>query len=85
MEIVQDSVGFIDGHTSMEDGVDPRLIQDVINEEVSRVLMENAPMIILREMRPKLLCLKVDEKVVVPGVILGDEGELFIGKIHIDG
>jgi hypothetical protein len=42
-------------------------------------------MIVSREMRPKLLCLKVDEKVTIPGVIRGDEEEVFIRKIHIDG
>jgi hypothetical protein len=68
-----------------EYGVDPTSIQNVTDEEVSRGLMANAPMIISREMRPKLLCLKVDEKVTIPRVIRGDVEEVFIGKIHIDG
>jgi hypothetical protein len=48
-------------------------------------LIVNVTIIISREMRPKLLCLKVDEKVTIPGVIQGDEEEMFIGKIRIDG
>jgi hypothetical protein len=36
-------------------------------------------------MRPKLLCSKKDEEVVVLGVIGGDEEEVFIGEILIDG
>jgi hypothetical protein len=47
--------------------------------------MVNVPMIILREMRPKLLCLKVDEKVDIPGVLQGDVEEVFVRKIHING
>jgi hypothetical protein len=81
MEIIQDSVCFVDGQTSMEYGVDPTSVQDVTDEEVSRGLMVNVSMIISREMRPKLLCLKVDEKVSIPGVIRGDEEEVFVGKI----
>jgi hypothetical protein len=80
MEIVQDSVSFVDGQTSMKDGVDPMSIKNVSDEEISRGLMVNASMIISREMRPKLLCLKVDEKVVIPGVIGGDEEEVFVGE-----
>jgi hypothetical protein len=63
VEIVQYSVSFIDGKTSMKNGVDPTLIKSISDEEVSRGLMENASMIISREMRPKLLCVKVDEEV----------------------
>jgi hypothetical protein len=47
--------------------------------------MVNVLTIILREMRPKILCPKVEEKVTIPGVIRGDEEEVLIGKIHIDG
>jgi hypothetical protein len=47
--------------------------------------MENSLTIISREVRPKLLFLKVDEKVSIPWVIRGDEEEVFIKKIHIDG
>ena len=36
-------------------------------------------------MRPKLLCAKVDEEVIVPGVIEGDEEEVFVREIRIDG
>jgi hypothetical protein len=85
MEIVQDFVSFIDGQTSVKNGVELKLIEDVSNEEVSRGMMENALTVISREMRPKILCLKVDEKVVVPGVIGGDEKEVFVGEICIDG
>ena len=46
--------------------------------------MDNASMIISRQMRPKLLCPKVGNKVTIPGVITGVEEEVFIGKIHID-
>jgi hypothetical protein len=69
MEIIQDSVCFVNGQTSTEYGVDPMLIQDITNEEVPRCLMANASTIISREMRPKFLCSKVDEKVAIPGVI----------------
>jgi hypothetical protein len=86
MEIIQDSVCFVDGQTSTEYGVDPTLIQNVTtDEEVSRGLMAKVSMIISREMRPKLLCPKVDKKVAIPGVIRGDVEEVFIRKIHIDG
>jgi hypothetical protein len=47
--------------------------------------MANAPTIVSREMRPKLMCLKVDEKVTIPGVIRGDIEEVFVRKIRIDG
>jgi hypothetical protein len=36
-------------------------------------------------MRPKILCTKVDEKVVVPGFIGGNEEEVFVREILIDG
>jgi hypothetical protein len=85
MEIVQDSVCFVDGQTSMEYGVDPTSIQNVTDEEVPRGLMVNASMIISREMRPKLLCPKVDEKVAIPGVIQGDVEEVFVGKSVLTG
>jgi hypothetical protein len=84
MAIVQDSICFVDVQTSAEYGVDPTSIQDVTDEEVPRGLMVNALTIISREMRPKLLCPKVDEKVAIPGVIRGDVEEMFIGKICID-
>jgi hypothetical protein len=42
-------------------------------------------MIILREMRPKLLCMKVDKKVILLGFIEGDEEEVFVREIFIDG
>jgi hypothetical protein len=69
MEIIQDSVFFIDGQTSVEYGVNPTSIQNVTDEDLPRGLMANALTIISREMRPKILCLKVDEKVTIPGVI----------------
>ena len=69
MEIIQDSVCFVDGQTSTKYGVDPTSIQNVTNEEVARVLMVNALMIISREVRPKLLGLKVDDKVTISEVI----------------
>jgi hypothetical protein len=56
LAIVQDSVIFVNGQTSTKDGVDPASIENVSNEEISRGLMENASIIVLREMRPKLLC-----------------------------
>jgi hypothetical protein len=84
MVIVQDSIGFFDGQKPSEYGVDPTLIQDVTDEEVLRGLMENASTIILRDIRPELLCLKVDEEVSILGVIQGDVEEVFVGKIHID-
>jgi hypothetical protein len=73
----------------MENGVDPSSIEDISNEELKRGLMANASTIISREMRPKLLCLKVDEEVVVPRVIRRYVEEVFVrgilsirGKIH---
>jgi hypothetical protein len=53
----------------VEYGVDPTLIKKVTDEEVSRGLMEKALMIISRDMRPKFLCLKVDEKVTIPRLV----------------
>jgi hypothetical protein len=46
--------------------------------------MANAPMIISRDMRSKHMCMKVDEKVSILGVIKGDEEQVFFRKIHID-
>jgi hypothetical protein len=83
--IIQDFVGFIDGKTSLKNSVNPTSIENISDEEVARGQMANASMIILREMRLKLLCAKVDEEVPVPGVIEGDEEEVFVGKIRIDG
>jgi hypothetical protein len=85
VEMIQESVGFIDGKTSSKDGIDPSSIENVPDEEVSGSLMENVSAIISREVRPKLLCMKVDEEVIVPGFIIGDEEEVLIGEIHIDG
>jgi hypothetical protein len=47
----------------------PASVKNVSDEEVSGSLMVNASMVISREVRPKILCTKVDEKVVVPGVV----------------
>jgi hypothetical protein len=69
VEIIQDSFGFVDGQTSIEYGVKPTSIQNFSNEEVVRGLMENASMVVSREVRPKILCPKVDEKVTILGVI----------------
>jgi hypothetical protein len=78
-----DYVNFVDGKTSSKNGVDPTSIENVSDEEVSRGLMVNVSTIISREMRPKLLCTKVDEEVIIPGVIRGDEEEVFIeGNPH---
>jgi hypothetical protein len=83
--IIQDFVNFVDGKASMKNGVDSTSIEKISDEEVSRGLMVNASVIILRNMRPKLLCTKVDDKFVVPRVIRGDEEEVFIGEILING
>jgi hypothetical protein len=83
--IIQDLVGFIDGKTSPKDGIDPSSVKNVPDEEVLKSLMENASMIITREVRSKILCTKVDEEVVVPGVIGGNEEEVFVREILIDG
>jgi hypothetical protein len=47
-------------------------------------MMENASTIISREVRSKLLCPRVDEKVAIPGVIRGNVEEVFVGKIRVD-
>jgi hypothetical protein len=57
--IVQDSINFIDGETSSKDGIDPLLVKNVLGEEVSGTLMMNASMIISREVRSKLMCMKL--------------------------
>jgi hypothetical protein len=85
VEIIQDSVGFVNGKTSPKNGVDPTSINNVPDKEVSGSLMANASVVISREVRPEILCEKVDDKVVVPGVIGGDEEEVFIREILIDG
>jgi hypothetical protein len=82
--IIQDSISFVDGQTSMEYGVNSMLIQNVSDEEVLRGLMVDVSTIVLRDMRPKILCLKVDENVSIPGAIRGDVEKVFIGKICID-
>jgi hypothetical protein len=46
MEIVQEYSIFVDGQTSMKDGVDPASIENVFDEEISRGMMVNASMII---------------------------------------
>jgi hypothetical protein len=47
--------------------------------------MVSASMIILGKMRSKLLGSKVDEKVIIPGIIRGDVEETIIREIHVDG
>jgi hypothetical protein len=47
--------------------------------------MANGSTIISGEMKPKILCPKVDEKVAIPRVVRGYEEEVFIGKILIYG
>jgi hypothetical protein len=84
-ETVEDSVCFVDGQTLSEYGVDPMLIQNFTDEEVPRGLMVNVLTMISRDMRLEILCLKVDEKVAIPGVIRGDVEEVFVRKICIDG
>jgi hypothetical protein len=83
--IIQDSFIFVNGKTSSKDGIDSASIENVSNEEIVGGLMANASSIISREVRPKLLCLKVDEEVSIPWVIRRDEEEVFIGEILIDG
>jgi hypothetical protein len=46
--------------------------------------MNNVSNNISREMIPKFLCPKVDEKVSILGVIIRDEEEVFVRKICID-
>jgi hypothetical protein len=84
VEIIQDSVDFVDGNTLSKYGIDPTSIENVFDKEVLGGMMENVLMIISRNMRPKLMCTKVDEEVPIPGVIRGDEEEVFIGEIIID-
>jgi hypothetical protein len=84
MTIVQDPIFFIEGKKLVEYYVDPMSVHNVTNEEVLRGLMKKAPTIISREMIPKHLCIKVDEKVSIPRVIQGVVEELFVGEIHID-
>jgi hypothetical protein len=69
VEILQDSIGFVDGKTSPKDGIDPVAVKNVSDEEVSGSLMANMSTVISREVRPEILCTKVDEKVVVPGIV----------------
>jgi hypothetical protein len=85
VEIIQDSINFIDGKTLLKNIVDPMSIEDAVYEEVLGGLMANVSTIILREMRPKFFCTKVDEKFIIPWVIEGDGEEVFIGEILIDG
>jgi hypothetical protein len=85
VEIIQDSINFIDGKTLLKNIVDPTSIENVIYEEVLGGLMENVSTIISREMRPNFFCTKVDEKFVIPWVIKGDGEEVFIREILIDG
>jgi hypothetical protein len=47
--------------------------------------MVNAPTIVSGEVISKLLCLKVDEKVTILGIIRGDVEEVFIREIRVDG
>jgi hypothetical protein len=65
VEIVQDFVSYVDGHTLTKSGVNPTSIEKIYDEEALMGLMVNVSMIISREVRPKLLCTKVDEEVVV--------------------
>jgi len=83
--IIHDSFFFIDDQTSMENGFDPTSILNIYDQEVSGGLMMNSSTIISREMRPKLMCLKVYEEASIPWVIEGNEEEVFIREIHIDG
>ena len=46
--------------------------------------MENAPPIIVSEMRGKFLSAQVGEDVPIPRIVRGDEEEMFIGKIIMD-
>jgi hypothetical protein len=73
VEIVQDSASFVDGKTSSKNSVNPVSIENISDEEVLGALMVNALKIISRDVRPKLMCMKVDEEVDVIGVIRGDE------------
>jgi hypothetical protein len=68
-EIIQNSVIFVDGKTSLKDGIEPVSVENISNEEVSGSQMVNASMVISREVRLKLFYMKVDEKGTVPGII----------------
>jgi hypothetical protein len=83
--IIQDSVIFVDGKTLSKDGIDPTSVYNIFDEEIAGSLMENASMVIVRKVRLELLCTKVDEEFVIPGVVGGDEEEVFIENILIDG
>ena len=85
MAIIQDLVGFIDGKTSPKDGIDPSSVKNVPDEKVSGSLIDIFSTIITREVRLKIFCIKVDEKVAVPGVIRGNEEEVFVGEILVNG
>jgi hypothetical protein len=81
--IIQDSICFVDGKTSRKDGIDLALVKNVSDEEVLGSLAMNALMIISREVRPKILCTKVDEEVAIPMIIRGNEEEVFVkGNPH---
>jgi hypothetical protein len=84
VEIIQDSIDFINGKTSSKYGIYPMSIENVSDEEVSGGLMVNAWMIISRDMRPKLICAKVYEEVSIPCFIGGYEEEVFIREILIN-
>jgi len=84
VENIQDFFDFVDGKTTSKDGINPPSIEDVFYKEISGCLMVNVLYIMLIYMRPKILCIKVDDEVIIPGVIGGDEEEVFIEKIHID-
>jgi hypothetical protein len=47
VEIIQDSVDFINGKASPKDRIDPSLVKNVPDEEVSGSLMVNSSMIIM--------------------------------------
>jgi hypothetical protein len=85
VEIVQYFVIFVDGKTSSKNGINLESIENVSDEKVLGGMMENVSMIISREMRPKKICMKVDEEVTILRVIGGDEEDVFIGEILIDG
>jgi hypothetical protein len=71
--IIQDFFGFVDGKTLPKYGVNPTSIENIFYEEISGGLMMDASTIMLREMRLKIMCVKVDEEVTVLGIIEGDE------------
>jgi hypothetical protein len=82
---VQDSVSFVDGKTLVKDGVYPTLIENVFDKEVLGGVMMNASMIISRDMRPKLLCVKVDEEIIVLGSSEGMRKRRLSGKSSLMG